>query len=120
VSKPDWLEVGSPVAVCEVGGRVCRVVTVERFTKTRVVLSDGEWFPLDRLEKRWGSSWSPSLRLEDVAEPSVVQRLRVQQAMGLSSALDRMVRSLPLRATEDQMAEARTLAIKLARKLGAA
>jgi hypothetical protein len=40
--------------------------------------------------------------------------------MGLSSALDRMVRSLPLRATEDQMAEARTLAIKLARKLGAA
>lgn len=109
--KPGWLEVGQPVAVREIGGRVLGLPTVERFTKTRVVLDTGEWFPLDRLEKSTGR-WSPMRELADPNDLTVVRALARQQSVAL------IHRIFDGRALKDPAAVA-AIARRLAEKLEA-
>lgn len=81
---PDWLTVGSDVVLFRSIGHSRRYhiveTKVERFTKTLVVLENGERFPLS-LTRRGGSSWDPSTYLKSPDDPDVIRgRLYNQKA----------------------------------------
>lgn len=67
-------------------GRVIPV-TVERLTKTRVVLSNGDWLPRDRLSKR-GGTWDPPTELLRPDDERVVTAKRLNHQSGLRAQLE--------------------------------
>ena len=113
---PEWLEVGQPVAVRGWMASDVQVRTVARFTKTRVVLDDGEWFPLSSLSKRVGGQ---SLRLANVNNPAVVRDIRTGQVRALCGQIFSAMRDLPSRPSDEEFAAIGRLAASLARKCGA-
>ena len=113
--RPSWLEVGQPVAIMSYHRRdTVRMSTVERFTKTRVVLTNGDWYPLDTLRRSRGSFSSD--HLQDPNQPGVVAALRYQQVRSLIYSLEAAMRPLSPSATDEQWNAVADLAEKLARK----
>jgi hypothetical protein len=114
-TRPEWLEVGQPVAIASYHLRdTVRLSTVERFTKTRVVLANGDWYPLDTLRRSRGSFSSDYLK--DPNQPSVVAALRYQQVRTLIYSLEAAMRPLSPNATDEQWNAVADLAEKLAQK----
>ena len=116
-NAPDWLAEGEPVAV--VGGHQPGVVvmrTVARFTKTRVVLDDGSWFPLDRLTKRFGGTWGHTMRLADPNDPAIVRDIRVAQIRTAVGRMFAIMRDMGNRPTDEQLEELTRLGETVAKK----
>lgn len=112
---PNWIEPGQPVAIISgYANDVVRLATVERLTKTRVVLDGGRWFPIGTLRKSTGRMSSE--RLEDAASPRVVAALRYQQARSLAYEIEMAVRSLTPSSEASEWNRLADLAHRLERK----
>ena len=118
---PTWLEAGQPVALIS-GRRLDRIklASVARFTKTRVVLEGGMWFPLDRLRRDSGGGWGETTYLADPNDPSVVARLRVQQIRGAVGQMFSIIRDMSAAPTDEQMTDLHRLAMTVATRTGKA
>lgn len=94
---PDWITIGATVAVNSSGmGRMTYTLhTVERLTKTRIVLANGQWFHRDTLKGPQGSGWSVTDRLADPSDPQVALSLLRQQCSTLHGRLDKAFQKMP-------------------------
>jgi hypothetical protein len=83
VSNREWLKVGSTVMEYRLDGRYA-ITTVSRFTKTRVVLENGTWYPLDTLHRSKGDVWTPPTELRPIDDKDVqraMQNVRLRKAL---------------------------------------
>jgi hypothetical protein len=83
MTDPDWLIVNAPVA--EMGDRrTVSMTVVDRFTRTQVVLANGNRYRRDRLTRHTGDAWGPTYRLVPADDPRVLEILAKERRVNLA------------------------------------
>jgi hypothetical protein len=115
--RPEWLEQGAEVGVIAGGyAETAAIETVERFTKTQVILTNGDRYALRGLDRRIGGrgAFGHTARLAPITDPKW-RRLRaatvVSDRASILAATQREMRSNP---TVEDVARARVAAQALA------
>lgn len=115
--RPEWLEQGAEVGI--LAGRyvdTAEIATVERFTKTQVILTNGDRYSLNGLDRRIGGrgGMGYSVRLVPLSNPRW-RRLRAKAVVTRRSGeLTVAQRALGNNGTVEDVAQARAAAAALA------
>ncbi len=74
-AEPSWLIEGGPVLLEQLGtnDKITKA-TIERLTKTLVIVSDGNRYNRKTLSRSYGGTWGQTVYLRDLADPNVLAR----------------------------------------------
>lgn len=116
---PPWLVVGAEVAIVwRRYDMAHRLVRVERFTPTRVVLSgNAGWFPLKTLTREAGGTWGWTERLAPLDDPDVSESMKEERLSRTFSTLIRRAEALRRNSDADEVRVVAQLALAYARLL---